>query len=827
MAGKTLQLGIVIGATLAGSFGGTFKTVKDTIGDTQKKLDGSKSGEKLADNVIQYKRKLNALGNQQEQIGKKSERLWEKTAKGYAKATRAAEKYGINVGDVVRQHRLLGDSASVAERKLRRLSTLQNNRNKRQELQGKILTTVGLAYSAAAPLKAAIEFESVMANVNKVVDFDSPAQFKTMQKDILALSTVIPLAASGFGDIMEQAGQAGIARNELLRFAEDAAKMGVAFDMSGKQAGSAMTGLRTIFHMNQDDVVSLGDTYNHLSNNMDATARDMINIANRSGAAATMFGLNGKQVGALGATFLATKTPVEIAGTSMKAMMIKLATADQQGAKFQQTLANIGMSAGSLKQAIKEDGEGAIISFLEAVKNSDDVLGNLSGLFGMEYSGTIAKLVDGLEGYKRAAALASDETASAGSMLKEYEVRSKTTSNEIQLFRNQLTRMGITIGSVLLPALRSTLGLMGKQISTLADLSDRYPQVTKFVVGAAIGLVTFKVAALAAGYAATILSDGWTFAKGVFDFFRLSTLRVNAALITNKAIVIGAAVQQKAVAISTGVVTAAQWAWNAALLANPIGATVAALVVAGVVIGAVAVTIYKYWQPIGAFFSGIWQGIVAAVAPAMSSFEGFSLILSPIVGLFSGIGSVIGWVADLFGGFSQQVEFSQGELQGFTDAGAMLGVVVGAAFRALILPITLAGDAIKGVVGLWDTLFGDDEKIINTVINTDNVVAFKPKFKPLALPVEPVVNTDNVVAFKPAAKQADSAVESEDFSPLELPKKVANGSDVAGQAVANQTNNISIQIQQQPGEDANALASRVVNIIERKKSASQRGAMYD
>ena len=39
------------------------------------------------------------------------------------------------------------------------------------------------------------------------------------------MSTRIPMAADGIGAIVAAAGQAGIAREELLRFAEDAAKI--------------------------------------------------------------------------------------------------------------------------------------------------------------------------------------------------------------------------------------------------------------------------------------------------------------------------------------------------------------------------------------------------------------------------------------------------------------------------------------------------------------------------------------------------------------------------------------------------------------------------
>jgi hypothetical protein len=55
-------------------------------------------------------------------------------------------------------------------------------------------------------------------------------------------------------------------------------------------------------------------------------------------------------------------------------------------------------------------------------------------------------------------------------------------------------------------------------------------------------------------------------------------------------------------AAGLGIATAAQWAMNAALLANPIGLAVAAIVVG-------AAVIYKYWEPITDIFIGIWNGI--------------------------------------------------------------------------------------------------------------------------------------------------------------------------------------------------------------------------
>ncbi len=42
-----------------------------------------------------------------------------------------------------------------------------------------------------------------MADVRKVVDFDTAAQFRATSRAVLDLSTRIPMAAAGLGEIMD------------------------------------------------------------------------------------------------------------------------------------------------------------------------------------------------------------------------------------------------------------------------------------------------------------------------------------------------------------------------------------------------------------------------------------------------------------------------------------------------------------------------------------------------------------------------------------------------------------------------------------------------
>ena len=88
----------------------------------------------------------------------------------------------------------------------------------RKQLQSSDLGNIGFADvlqggALVAPFvmgaQAAMQFESAMADVKKVVDFESPAQFAQMGLDVRKLSTELPMAADGIAQIVAAGGQSG------------------------------------------------------------------------------------------------------------------------------------------------------------------------------------------------------------------------------------------------------------------------------------------------------------------------------------------------------------------------------------------------------------------------------------------------------------------------------------------------------------------------------------------------------------------------------------------------------------------------------------------
>ncbi|EGS5483602.1 phage tail tape measure protein, partial [Salmonella enterica] len=183
-----------------------------------------------------------------------------------------------------------------------------------RELKGFQKEMAGLAIGAAAagtavlgalalPVNAAIGFESKMADIRKVVDgLDDKKAFAQMSDDILTLSTQLPMAAEGIAEIVAAGGQAGIARSDLMQFANDAVKMGVAFDTTAEESGQMMAQWRTAFKLTQEDVVVLADKINYLGNTGPANAKKISDIVTRIGPLGGVAGVASGEIAAMGAT---------------------------------------------------------------------------------------------------------------------------------------------------------------------------------------------------------------------------------------------------------------------------------------------------------------------------------------------------------------------------------------------------------------------------------------------------------------------------------------------------------------------------------------------
>ena len=197
----------------------------------------------------------------------------------------------------------------------------------KQMLDSRLFRTAAVAATAfgaaiALSTKAAIDFESSMADVRKVVDgLESPKAFQEISDEIIDLSRQMPIAAKGFAEIYAAAGQAGIAREDLKEFATQVAQVAVAFDMTAEQAGTAMAKLQTSLGLSISEVGDLTDAMNHLSNNSASSASQIVDFTLRAGQAGKSAGLTAEETAAFGAAMISAGAEADVAGTSFRNMI--------------------------------------------------------------------------------------------------------------------------------------------------------------------------------------------------------------------------------------------------------------------------------------------------------------------------------------------------------------------------------------------------------------------------------------------------------------------------------------------------------------------------
>lgn len=387
----------------------------------------------------------------------------------------------------------------------------------RKQMESSGLGNIGFSDIAqggafAAPFIAgvseAIKFESAMADVKKVVNFDTPEQFKQMSEDVLNLSEALPMSAEGIAKIVAAGGQASIPRAELQAFASDAVKMGIAFDQTAEQSGEMMAKWRTSFKLTQPEVVALADKINYLSNTGPASAQQISDIVTRIGPLGEIAGLASGQIAAMGATLAGVGVPSEVAATGMKNFMLAMTKGASATKSQQQAFKALRLDTKKLAEGMQKDAQGTMLDVLDRIAKVDKSkqAGLLTELFGTESVGAIAPMLTNLDLLKRNFKNAGDQAQYSGSMQAEYTSRSATTANAIQLLTNRLTSAGITIGNIFLPPLNEAIATIGPMISQVGELAGANPWLVKGLLGAAIGFSVLRLAVMAATVATKVFS---------------------------------------------------------------------------------------------------------------------------------------------------------------------------------------------------------------------------------------------------------------------------------------------------------------------------------
>lgn len=559
------------------------------------------------------------------------------------------------------------------------LSALKLNTNlrahlksQRKGLQDEFLSLGNIIRGGIAgkTIGSAINFESAMADVRKVMNFDAGDDIKKLSDDILKMTRVLPATAEELAAIAAAGGQIGLGSKDVREFTTLVTKMKVAFDMSAQEVGDNVAKIKNILGISLKEMQDLGDSINHLSDNSASKAKEIIEVMKRTAAAGKQIGFTKEQIAALSSSFISLGKNPEVAGTAINSLYRVLGTADSMGAKASAAFEKIGMSGEFLKQTSIKDPQKALDIFLQrlAMLDKSEQMGVLVDIFGREFADDMGTLIQGLDTYKNALKNAEDE-AKKGSLNKEFATRAATTENAIKLMTNAINELSLNLGSVFLPAISKAASGVSWVINGIISLTNLVPGLNGVLGGLIATFLLAKPAVLTYAIIKNYLTSSTLLARAALISTRIHLLAFanscNIANIAIKAKTITTAVYTTSLKILTFVLGGLNKVFklvaigirilSVAMMSNPIGLILGGIaLVAGLIISnwdkvkawfmSFIEWLRPIWEPIVELFSLVWQNIGDSFCNIFGNmFEWFGEKLSWIS---DAISSVSGFIND-------------------------------------------------------------------------------------------------------------------------------------------------------------------------------------
>ena len=734
--GVTFAVGAAVGASVASAFttvSSRVKGLKSNLKDLQA-VSQKSSALLKAQSEMQASKALLGSARMAGPVPKSILDRAETAQRSYRNAERAAKKYGVTVENVAKAQSETAAAIGRTEAALGRQQQMLANQAKRKEYHGQIMETVATAAAVVAPVKLAIDYESNWADLKKVANFAKDDDEKRIKQDIFSVSERTGLGPNEVTKIAAAAAEAGVANGadgnldpeKMKRFLNDAAEMSVAYGITAEEAGERLATYQSRMELTAEQTRGMGDAMNYVASKMNATAADTSSVVARMGAVGKTAGLSEKSIVGLAAALVSTSENKETAGTAMKNFLLTLSQGNAMTKAQKETMKQLGFrNVGAIAEGMKKGGkeaENTLLTVLGAIKKMPEAeqAGIAKELFGTESLASLAPLINNPNKLREIFALANSEEAT-GSQLAEFKTRSETTQGALDRLAASGQILAITIGSVLLPPLASAAEHVTSVIKPVRALAEAFPGVTRGVMFVGIALVGLKVSALAGGYAATILSDGWQIAKGIFATLRPSVIAATVAQKAHAAVALASAAKTRvftaalvvqkgvsaALAGGTALLTGAVRLLGLAFASNPIGFIIMSVITLGTAVYALS----SKWEPL------------RIAVDKCTAWIGEKL--QWVSGLFTPVLDTLKTVAQWMGIVDNGVEFH--DESGVADDGY-------AAYPGM-------GDLPKRETSFWDDWFGSKTEPAQAAVQPPTIA------EPFAGPTKPALSE---AAAKPA-----------------------------------------------------------------------------
>ncbi|HAM4580136.1 TPA: phage tail tape measure protein [Escherichia coli] len=705
--------------------------------------------------IVKARRQLNALNQLQrtgtvlsekqqklmQQLSSRLERLNESRTREIQKMRELGgelKRHGISltgsdntIQQAIRRTEQYNNQLERERQALARVTRARERYSRAQETAGKLKTGGALAIGAAAAggyaagrfLQPAIGFGKEMSRVQALtrIDKNSP-QFKALREQALKLGSETQFTASDAASGQSFLAMAGFTPQAIQAALPGVLNMALAGGVELGETADIGSNILTQFNLTADQMDRVGDTLTAAFTRTNTDLRALGETMKYTGPVAAKLGISLEEAAAMAGMLANNGLRGSDAGTAMRASLSRLASPPKAAAD---ALKELGVSVADargkmrpmedvlldLYKATQKYGQVDQVSFFKDIAGEEAFVG-LQTLVAAAGSGELQKLTRELQGAR-------------GEADRVAKVMADNLDGDLKNLDSAWEGLRIRISDLVDGPLRSVTQWLTRVLEKITSLAQAHPVLTRQLLIASGALL-----AMTATIGSLSLVIGVLYGK-------LATLRLGFDILTRSMNVI------RVLPALWGMVTG-----SVSLLGGAIGALFSPVSLIVAALAGAAVLIWKYWDPIRAFFAGVFSGIMERLNPLRETFERFGPVFDAIG---SGISQVFNWFKSLL----SPMESSKETLDKCTSAGEIFGNVLGGALQLVLTPAKMLLDTLAWILEKLGVLPDEAERARKKIEDAQRAAILQDKVALLQgdlakiNPPKPVENGNGTGGDKP------------------------------------------------------------------------------
>lgn len=358
----------------------------------------------------------------------------------------------------------------------------------------------GITFTVKKCVEEYAKMDDEMTNVRKYTG-QAADEVERMNEDFKKMDTRTP--RQKLNQLAEDAGRLGITSTAAIEeFVDGADKINVALgDDLGDKAVSQIGKLAQMFGEDKTKglrgaMLATGSAVNELAQNSSASAGYLVDFTARVAGVGKQAGFTQAQIMGLASVLDQNMQQDETSATAVQNLLAKMF---QDSAKFAKIA---GLNVKDFAKTLKEDANGALLQFLEAMRAKGG-FADLAPMFeemkmdGSRATGVLTVLADKLDDVKTAQQLANDAYEEGTSVINEFNTQNESVQAQLDKAGKKFLDLSISLGEKLYPAARlclSTASITVRILSEVVDFVIKYRTTILALTAAIIALTVAESA---------------------------------------------------------------------------------------------------------------------------------------------------------------------------------------------------------------------------------------------------------------------------------------------------------------------------------------------